>query len=90
MKFQQFQITDLAESDSRPETKNLSLKYKRLPEIKIKPHQMNLDYQQNPPEIKAQPRYPQTQAQWGEVNTYLAQRPDIEIEIVGGNVNKLR
>jgi len=82
-------ITDLAVETTYSAPGELSLKWKRGPEIDVTKNNLEIDYQPQKPIFKSQINFTKVDLDWGKVNTRVKQYQDIDISLIGNSLNNL-
>ena len=78
-----------AKAENKPENKEVTLGWKRGPEINVKKPNLKINYNPNKPTVNFQKGSVNSDLDWGKVSTFLRQKENFDIEVRGNNINRL-
>lgn len=80
-------FSDIAVEETFSGEKELSLKWKRGPEIDVKKANLEIDYKPGKSFFSSKLAQTKVALDWGKINIYLRKYPNIDIQVVGGELN---
>ena len=82
-------LVSQAKAENKPENKEITLGWKRGPEINVKKGNLEINYNPNKPTVNFQKGSVRSELDWGKVSTFLRQKENFDIEVRGNNINRL-
>ena len=78
-----------AEQSLKPDKKEIGLRWKRGPKIKVKPHKLKVKYKPNYPSVKSSMGAVNSNLDWGKVKVSMDQYNKLEISLTGNRLNRM-
>ena len=82
-------IVSQAKQNGKPTKKEVTLGWKRGPDFNVKKPNLKIEYGPNNPSVNFKKGSVSSELNWGKVNTFLKQKAEFNIELIGSNINSL-